>query len=132
MEGSELWLTPLILLPGVALLILSTSLRYGRIHDEFHDLEEHHAHRNDELVKQLMRRARMFRNALVSLYVSAALLSLAGLLGGLAAYWRGGAGQASAGLTLVAIAAVVYAAVELVRECTLSLGVLRDHASRVE
>ena len=30
---------PLVLLPGVALLVLSTSARYAQLHGEFHHLE---------------------------------------------------------------------------------------------
>jgi hypothetical protein len=129
--SSELWLTPLILLPGVALLVLSTSIRYGRIHDEFHDLEAHADHSSPQTVRELERRAMMFRNALVSLYASVTLLALASLLGGLATYWIGGAGWLSAGLTLAAIAGLVFAAAQLARECALSYGVIRDHASRL-
>ena len=38
MESVGLWLTPLVLLPGVAILLISTSARYGEIHAEFHRL----------------------------------------------------------------------------------------------
>ena len=38
MESESVWLTPLILLPGVALLIISTSARYGQVHSEIHRL----------------------------------------------------------------------------------------------
>jgi hypothetical protein len=41
MPQTELWLTPLILLPGVALLIMSTSVRFGQVHDEFHVFLDH-------------------------------------------------------------------------------------------
>ena len=34
--STEVWLTPIILLPGVALLIVSTSARIGQIHSEVH------------------------------------------------------------------------------------------------
>jgi len=40
MQNVEIWLTPLLLLPGVALLIMSTSARYGQIHAELHHLIE--------------------------------------------------------------------------------------------
>jgi hypothetical protein len=32
------WNLPLVLLPGVALLISSTSVRYGILHDELHHI----------------------------------------------------------------------------------------------
>ena len=40
MESNALWLTPLILLPGVALLIMSTSARYGQVHADFQSLSD--------------------------------------------------------------------------------------------
>lgn len=42
MIDSSTWITPLLLMPGVALLILSTAVRYNRLHDEVHETDEHH------------------------------------------------------------------------------------------
>lgn len=36
------WITPLLLMPGVALLILSTAVRYNRLHGEVHEAEKRH------------------------------------------------------------------------------------------
>ena len=41
MIATEVWLTPLLLLPGVALLIVSTSHRFAQLHSEFHRLLDH-------------------------------------------------------------------------------------------
>ncbi len=38
MFSTEVWLTPLILLPGVALMIVSTSARFGVMNTTFHGL----------------------------------------------------------------------------------------------
>lgn len=43
MFTTEVWLTPLILLPGVALLTVSTSARFGQIQAEFHRMLDHPA-----------------------------------------------------------------------------------------
>ncbi len=49
------WLTPLVLLPGVALLVLSTSARYGQIHQEFHHLVAEKVGRSRAAVANAMR-----------------------------------------------------------------------------
>ncbi len=72
------WLTPLVLLPGVAMLIMSTSARYGQIHQEFHRLVSERSSRYDPDTKSLMHRATLFRNALVGLYASVTALALGG------------------------------------------------------
>ncbi|MFQ5529602.1 MAG: hypothetical protein ACE5FP_04570 [Gemmatimonadota bacterium] len=41
MIESSPWITPLLLMPGVGLLILSTAVRYNRLHDEVHDADRH-------------------------------------------------------------------------------------------
>ncbi len=38
MFNTEVWLTPLILLPGVALLLVSTSARFAAMNATFHRL----------------------------------------------------------------------------------------------
>jgi len=50
MEVIGIWLSPLLLLPGAALLILSTSNRLNRLHDEVHHQidEKHSLKRNDQ------------------------------------------------------------------------------------
>ena len=35
MNAESLWISPLLLLPGVALLVLSAANRFGQLHDEF-------------------------------------------------------------------------------------------------
>lgn len=132
MEDGMLGLTPLILLPGVALLAMSVSIRYGRIHDELHALEMHEGEQGKRLLPHLLRRARLFRDALAGLYVAAALLALAALLGGMAAYLSAGASTVAIALTLTAVATLVVATVFLVRETAISFGVFREHAARIE
>ena len=48
------WLTPLVLLPGVAMLVMSTSARYGQIHQEFHHLVAEKVRREDPHAMSLM------------------------------------------------------------------------------
>lgn len=121
-------LTPLILLPGVALLIVSTSARYSRLHDEVHGIL-HDRQAPPLVVNGLLRRGRLFRNALVLLYVCVALFSLASLLGMGAILWE----QDELGVWIVllittgGILCLTIAAVVLIREALLSLKVIEAH-----
>ncbi|MHC4140789.1 MAG: DUF2721 domain-containing protein [Planctomycetota bacterium] len=83
MIETEPWLTPLILLPGVALLIMSTSARFGQIHAEFHHLPDHADAHAEILSRHLVLRSALYRNALISLHASVGLFALGSLLGGL-------------------------------------------------
>ena len=121
------WLTPLVLLPGVALLVLSTSARYGQIHQEFHHLVAEKVRREDLHARSLMHRAILFRNALVGLYTSVASLALGSMVGGLASLLLAESVWFVQGLTVLGVLALVYSAVQLVRESLLSLHVLRRH-----
>ena len=40
MDIVGVWLSPLLLLPGAGLLIMSTSQRFNRLHDEIHHIME--------------------------------------------------------------------------------------------
>ena len=83
MPNSTPWLIPILLLPGVALLVMSTAVRFGQIHDELHHMLE-----IDEAVtlvfwQHLSRRTMLFRNALVSLYLSIGAFVMGSLVGAL-------------------------------------------------
>ncbi len=132
MENVEIWLTPLILLPGVAMLVLSTSVRYARIHDEFHAALHGDAPHESGVLDRLVHRATLFRNALVCLYGSVVLFTSASLAGALIALWAE-LPVRTVVLTLASmgILGVVAAAGLLVRESFESLEVIRDHAAEV-
>ncbi|MDX1548206.1 MAG: DUF2721 domain-containing protein [Rhodothermales bacterium] len=128
MDEMNLWLTPLILLPGVALLIISTSGRFNRLHDEVH-AQLHRRHGTGaHVAAHLTRRARLFRDALVALYICVGMFSLASFLGMMAALW---AAETSAwivlGITAGGILCLTFAAFQLIRESILSLRVIEDH-----
>ncbi len=127
LQNIGIWATPLLLLPGVALLIMSTSIRYGQIHSEFHQAEHHSEALSALNVQRLLRRANLFRNALVSLYASFGLFSLASLIGGLANAWMQSAEALVMTLSCAGIAGLVFAAATLVRETLLSLDIIRSH-----
>lgn len=125
------WLTPLVLLPGVALLVLSTSIRYGQIHEEFHHLAAEKAPNKDLAARALIHRATIFRNALVGLYASVAALALGSTVGGLASLWLEDLLWVIQALTILGVLALVYSAIQLVRESVLSLRVLRRHGEQL-
>jgi threonine/homoserine/homoserine lactone efflux protein len=131
MDESGLWLTPLVLLPGVALLVLSTSVRYGRIHEEFHHLLESIDDSARVEGEQLWRRAALFRGALVGLYVSVCTLALGSMLGGLASLWLNESAWIVQVLTILGVLALVYSSVQLIRESILSLEVFRGHLRKL-
>ncbi|MEM1127476.1 MAG: DUF2721 domain-containing protein [Bacteroidota bacterium] len=131
MEASSFWLTPLILMPGVGMLILSTSVRYNRLHDELHHLD-HHPAEAPAMRPLLLRRGRLFRNALVSLYACVALLCIAALSGMGTAEWPDLAMWLVLPLTAVGVACLTFAAIELIRESCLSGHILEAHNHRHE
>jgi len=125
---TSLWLTPLILLPGVAMLIMSTSARYAQIHSEIHHLLDENNSNAGKIIKHLLIRAKLFRNALVSLYSSAAFLALAGLVGCLSLIWKEFSLESSVLFLIgLGILALLLATVELIRESILSLEIIRSH-----
>jgi hypothetical protein len=122
-----IWVTPLLLLPGVALLVLSTSIRYGQIHEEVHRLlGEDYAHAKG-LAGHLIRRATLFRDALVCLYIAVSVLAFAALAGAATSIWMRGSYWVTLSLTGVAILFLLYGSAQLLRESRLSLDVIRGH-----
>jgi hypothetical protein len=132
MVPTELWLTPLILLPGVALLIMSTATRFWQIHEEFHRLMEHPDDHAKIVARQLVRRSTLFRDALLCLYTSVGLFSLGSLLGGFINLWAPHLLWLVGGLTLVGITSLVVAAVQLIREALICMNIIADNSSRME
>lgn len=119
---------PLALLPGVALLIVSTSARYDRLHDEIHLLAQQD---NPDALTALHRRAYFFRNALAALYLCVAIFALTGLVGvmlelsGLRLPWL------VVILTGAGCLCLLYAAAQLIRETLLSLDVIKRHLKHI-
>lgn len=132
--STSLWLTPLILLPGVAMLVLSTSIRLNRLHDEVHDLL-HGRHRVSRVaLDHLRRRTGLFHRALVALYVCIGLFALASLLGmlGVAQGVGDRLGRVLVfGVTALGVGCLCYAALELVRESYLAKEIIDEHWERV-
>jgi len=126
----EIWAAPLLLLPGVALLIMSTSVRYTRLHDEIHHLTRDDCDRCG--LGTLFYRARLFHRARVSLYVRVALFALSSLVGGLLTLVAEPALVPVFAVTCAGITALVPASVFLILESIHALDVIRDLVHRSE
>lgn len=127
------WIMPLLLLPGVGLLVQSTSVRFGGIHDEFHRMLEMGMHHHSPIfIKHLATRAQWFRNALVALYISVCAFALGSILGAIADLLWGKPEIITVSFASVGIISLLFAAVQLVRESFLSLEVLQVHLDEIE
>jgi hypothetical protein len=125
-DDVSLWVSPVVLVSGVGLLILSTSARYGQLHAELRELI------NDArdqatvdgsaavLFENLRRRTRLLLSALFGLYLSVGLLITGSLVGSLNAIWSFSRVPVIV-LTCAGILAVLYSAVQLIRESRIFL-----------
>ena len=126
------WILPLVLLPGVALLIMSTSVRYGQIHSELHHILESQEAVSTMFHDHLLRRATFFRNALVALYVSVAVFAIGSISGAIAELLQGPGNWLVIIFTCIGILCLIGAAVELIRESILSLQVIDHHLMMID
>ena len=118
-------------MPGVGLLIMSTSARYAQIHNEMHHLLEHGMEHKGHLrmtADELLARCILFRNALVALYISVMLLAAGGLLGALADQFLMEVSTIIVViLTGIGILCLVVASSFLIRESAHSLDIIQEH-----
>lgn len=125
MDDTSLWVSPVVLVSGVGLLILSTSARYGQIHAELRELiRAAHGESGfggdslDQLYKHLRTRTRLLLSALFGLYLSVGFLITGSLVGVLSALWSFSHIPVIV-FTCAGIVSVVYAALQLIRESRL-------------
>ena len=109
MNDAGIWAAPLLLIPAVGLLVISTSARFGQLRDEFH---RHKGEQESVALKHLCRRASLIHSAMVSFYTSVAVLALASLLG-----------------TFLGVVLILFSAIQLIRESRLLLTVILDDAA---
>jgi len=127
------WIMPLLLLPGVGLLLLSTSARYGQLHAEVHQLFEDAELGRMMTIHHLLSRARLFRYSLTSLYASSAFFAVGGIAGAvLAILWPGLAHAVVLGAAAAGTICLLIASVLLVRESTLSLVIIESHLAALD
>lgn len=132
MNALEL-LIPLTYIPGVALLIMSTSQRFTAVNNTIHDFSEEECMIKTERVRQELRRAHFFRNSLLGLYLSVAFFSLGSLVAFLVNSW--GITTSTKVLeiaTVLGVACIVFAVSTLAAESILSLDIIKRHAKQHE
>ncbi len=132
MPDAVSWATPLLVLPGVGLLLVSTSARYEAIHAEIHQLLDDPSEQAIGCTLHVVHRARILRLAMLSLYVSASLLAASGLIAALTVGFLGAVHWASWVLLVAGVSCVLIAAVALTREAGISLSIVEAHASEIE
>lgn len=130
MESEIVWITPLLLAPGIATLIISTSSRYAALHEELHRWLEGADDAQFIGHARLMQRAVHFRNALVAQYLAVFILVLASVCGVTLQALNAAGDTAVVVIMVVGITVVGYSVIELIRESRLSLAVIRAHLER--
>lgn len=124
-------LIPLTYIPGVALLIMSTSQRYSYVNSTIHEFSDEECRIQTERVKQEIRRAHLFRNSLLALYLSVAFFSLGSLVAFLVNAW--GVTTSTTVLeiaTVIGVGCIVFSVSTLAAESILSLDIIKRHANR--
>lgn len=125
------WVTPLLILPGVGLLIMSTAARYEAIHAEIHELLHDTGQEAAQCAGHVLTRARLLRTALVALYAAASSIAASALVAALV-IWRGGEAPWPAwALLTLGVACVLVATATLTRESVASLRIMEDHAAEI-
>jgi hypothetical protein len=126
-SGLGYWLTPLSFLAGVGLIILSTATRSNALDAEIRILQQDAAIDPQEritLLRLFVRRAYCFRNALIALYLSFALLAL-GTLAGLLLEDFTWAETSMKLCVILGVAALLFAAMQLIWESRLGMQAMK-------
>lgn len=126
-------LIPLTYIPGVALLLVSTTQRYTAVNNTIHEFSEEECRVKTQRVKQELRRAHLFRNSLLALYLSVVFFSLGSLVAFLVNSW--GITTSTKVLeigTVIGVVCIVFAVAKLAAESILSLDIIKRHAKRHE
>ena len=132
MNALEL-LIPLTYIPGVALLIMSTSQRFINVNNTIHGFSDEECRIQTERVKQELRRAHLFRNSLLALYLSVAFFSLGSLVAFLTSSW--GITTSTTVLeiaTVLGVVCIVFSVSKLAVESILTFDIIKRHAKHHE
>ena len=125
------WIAPLLLIPGVGLLLVSSSARFEALHIEIHDLLHDSSLEAPACAGHVLGRARTLQFAMTTLYIAVMLLSSAGLLGALA-NWGYEIFYGFAWLcTTLAVFSIFLASILLIRDSVTSFRIINEHALAV-
>lgn len=126
-------LIPLTYIPGVALLLVSTTQRYTAVNNIIHDFSDEECMIQTDRVRQELRRAHLFRNSLLALYLSVVFFSLGSLVAFLVNSWGYTTSTAVLEIgTILGVACIVIAVLKLAAESILTFDILKRHAKRHE
>ena len=132
MHDNTIWLIPLSLIPGIAILIVSTSLKNNQARKEILKLitEKKDSERKSRMINNLKRHL-YFRNAFISFYISIVFLVLASLIGTLADKITN---LKLLTMILICLAAlcVVYSAIQLILESLIATRVVKESVEDVK
>lgn len=129
MDSLEL-LIPLTYIPGVALLIMSTSQRYINLDGIIKSHSPEECRLEADKVRQELRRAHLFRNSLIGFYLSVVFFSL----GSLVAFLTNRLGINTSEhilevASIIGVGLIVFSVICLSWESILTLNILKKHAS---
>jgi len=131
-ETQVIWLAPLLILPGISLLIVSTSSRFANLHTEVHHWITQREHPEVIQMADLDKRAKLFRNALVSLYACVFAFVLASAAGAVVEFGGGDPDVVVFSIAMFGILCLAYGSIALVRESMLSLEIIQSHMNTIE
>ena len=131
MQDHTLWLIPLTLIPGIAILIISTSLRNNQARSEILKLiaEKKDSERKSRTIDNLKRQL-YFRNAFISFYISIVFLVLASILGTLPNTITN-LNLLTMILICLAALCLVYASIQLISESLIATRVIKESVEDV-
>ena len=131
MDGTLQALLGLVVAPGVALLVLSTAIRFQTLEDQVRRVEQGLVACSIDYLANLKKRAHRFRRALVALYAALALIAMAALVG-LVAVWLT-LDVTGPTLTVIglAIGLILFAISQLLLEATGSIDVVVEQIEHV-
>jgi hypothetical protein len=131
MQDHTLWLIPLTLIPGIAILIISTSLRNNQARSEILKLiaEKKDSERKSRMIDNLKRQL-YFRNAFISFYISIVFLVLASILGTLPNTITN-LNLLTMILICLAALCLVYASIQLISESLIATRLIKESVEDV-
>ncbi len=131
MQDHTLWLIPLTLIPGIAILLVSTSLRNNQARSEILKLiaEKKDSERKSRTIDNLKRQL-YFRNAFISFYISIVFLVLASILGTLPNTITN-LNLLTMILICLAALCLVYASIQLISESLIATRVIKESVEDV-
>ena len=124
MSELDSWIIPFTFIPGVAMLVLSTSNRLYYVVSMIREVVSTKDHIYAKDIDKLLKRLHHFHFALVAFYISIGLLAVSALIGNIHGLWvKGDAATyqfASNIITSASIISVIYGTFHLIKESFLA------------